>query len=448
MLKSIFNPFGDRRKAEPKRELEPARSQTRNVVGSPWGSAFNNYAPERFNIGILRELRANIPLLNAAIIKRQLLVGGYQFETFGDKGFKERLDLFNQTVKVNWLNQGLATWWMELMDSADENGGGWGELVPTKTGSDIYHLKACKYDDFKFMAEESGKLRIGIKSENTFNYVPAEQEDYLYYLAFNQRDGHPQGYPLLWGLPFVGQILMRIWKSWDNSAWRFADPAMFITVKGGKDQDYASAKKTYDSILSSVSSVMQKKHMGQTGDIGGAVKEGGDITIRFLGGDETISEMEIPVKNILEQIISATHIPPVLFGLNWATGTGASATTQGQIDILISLISKQRERISYLLERVINTKLLMTGDGGKKFKIIWDEINLQDEVRTSQARKFNAEASEKEVQVQLSLIEQGMITLEEAEENLRMRGLLRGKMNEDYLQKRLKALLVKKIMEN
>jgi hypothetical protein len=90
----------------------------------------------------------------------------------------------------------------------------------------------------------------------------------------------------------------------------------------------------------------------------------------------------------------------------------------------------------------------MTGDGGKEFKNIWDEISLQDEVRTSQARKFNAEAAEKEVQVQLSLIEQGMITLDEAEENLRMRGLLRGKMNEEYLQKRLKALLVKKIMEN
>jgi hypothetical protein len=447
MLKEILNPFrSDRRASRKPEQQEPAASQTRNSAGSSWGHAFSEYAPEKQNIGLLRNLRSNIPILNAAIIKRQLLVGSYQFETFGDKGLKEKLDLFSENVNVNWLGQGLATWWMELMDSADECGGGYGELVPVKSGTDVHRLKTCRAEDFRFMFEkETGRVRIAVKDEFSFLPVPLEKEEFIYYLAFNQRDGSPQGYPLLWGLPFVGQIFLRIMKSWDNSAWRFADPSMMVIVKGGKGQDAGSVNATKAEVLNSISSIMKLKRRGQTADVGGAVAEGGDVKVEFLGGDQVIDSMEIPVKNILEQIVSATHIPPSLFGLSWATGTGAGTTTQGQVDILISLINKQRERIGYLLDRVLGTYLTMTGSSGKKFKLEWDEINLQDEVRTAQARKFNAEASEKEVLVQMSLVEQGLMTIQEAEDNLRTRGLLRGKINQEYLEKRLQAMLVRRM---
>lgn len=59
----------------------------------------------------------------------------------------------------------------------------------------------------------------------------------------------------------------------------------------------------------------------------------GDVDIKVIGADNQILDSEVPVRQILEQLIARTGIPPFLLGLNWSTTERMSAQ---QADLMTS----------------------------------------------------------------------------------------------------------------
>ena len=45
----------------------------------------------------------------------------------------------------------------------------------------------------------------------------------------------------------------------------------------------------------------------------------GDVEIKVIGGEAPILDSETPVRQILEQLVAKTGLPPFLLGLNWST---------------------------------------------------------------------------------------------------------------------------------
>lgn len=63
----------------------------------------------------------------------------------------------------------------------------------------------------------------------------------------------------------------------------------------------------------------------------------GDVDIKVIGADNQILDSEVPVRQILEQLIARTGIPPFLLGLSWSSTERMS--TQ-QADMMTSEISR------------------------------------------------------------------------------------------------------------
>ena len=64
---------------------------------------------------------------------------------------------------------------------------------------------------------------------------------------------------------------------------------------------------------------------------GGYVRDfvaAGNVDIKAIGADNQVLDSEVPVRQILEQLIARTGIPPFMLGLNWSS-TGADEFSAG-----------------------------------------------------------------------------------------------------------------------
>ena len=59
----------------------------------------------------------------------------------------------------------------------------------------------------------------------------------------------------------------------------------------------------------------------------------GDIDIKVIGAENQVIDTNVPVRQLLEQIVAKLSIPPFLLGLNWST---TERMSKQQADILTS----------------------------------------------------------------------------------------------------------------
>ena len=116
----------------------------------------------------------------------------------------------------------------------------------------------------------------------------------------------------------------------------------------------------------------------------------GDVGIKVIGADCRMPETEIPVRQLLEQILSKLSVPPFLLGLNWSSTERMSAQ---QADILTSELEYYRRILEPVISRIARMFLQLNGSQAR-VKIVWDSINLQDEAELALARLHNAQAME------------------------------------------------------
>ena len=114
----------------------------------------------------------------------------------------------------------------------------------------------------------------------------------------------------------------------------------------------------------------------------------GDVEIKVIGGEAPILDSEVPVRQILEQLVAKTGLPPFLLGLSWSTTERMS--TQ-QADILTSELWALRRTVEPVMRKVCRTYLALEGLDDR-FEIQWDDISLQDITQEAQADLYRAQA--------------------------------------------------------
>ena len=102
-------------------------------------------------------------------------------------------------------------------------------------------------------------------------------------------------------------------------------------------------------------------------------------------------------RQIMEQLVAKTGLPPFLLGLNWSTTERMS--TQ-QADLLTSELWALRRTVEPVLRRICKLYLALEGLDDR-VEIRWDDISLQDmteqakaDLYRAQAEKYRAEAKE------------------------------------------------------
>lgn len=384
---------------------------------------------------VFRVLRESVPILDVGVNKIKRLVGTFSIDCDGNTRAQEFVDDFLRTVLVNDLNFGMHNVVTQAIDSGLEQGNGFVELVPTALENGVDRLLNANSERVGF-AKVDGRWVLGSIQRGAVRVKPFDRPEFVYQVAPDKRNGQPSGTSLFYGLPFVGNVFQRIIKTIDNQLQKVGDPSFFLVVEPGNfpinnpiegmKKSYEIAGQVSDKLKASTKALMQKRRMGKMTDLHTVAPPGGTVKISTLGADADVMPLEVPMRTILEMFAAKTEIPPAFFGFSWST---SERMTTEQRKMLAKSITGYRTATEPAIDRIIWYALNFAGYAGTKFKIVWDEIGLQDAVETAKARLYNSQAANKEIASAVWLLDCGLVSAAEVVEDLQRKKILPAKLS-------------------
>ena len=199
--------------------------------------------------------------------------------------------------------------------------------------------------------------------------------------------GSPYGVSLLRSMPFLTEILLKIYQAVGMNWERMGNVRFAVVYKPGDSPlDQSMAQERSRQIAREWSAAMQAGKDGSVRDFVAV----GDVDIKVIGADNQILDSEVPVRQILEQLIARTGIPPFLLGLSWSSTERMS--TQ-QADMMTSEITAIRRGLEPVVERICELWLTLHGYD-RRITVDWADINLQDLVEEARAELYREQAED------------------------------------------------------
>ena len=357
--------------------------QVRQGEGHPFG-VLDRYTPlGTGEVALYRAIREGVPLLDAAIWKLVRLCGGVKVFA-EDRAAQAGLEEFFQKVNIGWGQRGIQAFLDRYLDDLFTCGHGLGEIVLTGDGRDIAavlcadpeQVEAKRGDnplDFKLCLRQAGEPK------------ELPWQELLLFTPLQPTGDCPCGVSMLRSMPFLAGILLKIFQATGQNWERAGNLRFAVVCKPGEDEG-AFAQERCRQIAGEWSEAMQAGRAGQVRDFVAV----GDVDVKVIGADGPILDSQVPVRQILEQLVARTGIPPFMLGLSWSSTERMS--TQ-QADLLTSEITAIRRSVEPALERICELWVRLHGFGGR-VKIDWEDINLQDIVEEARAELYRAQAEE------------------------------------------------------
>lgn len=364
-----------------RREPPAAVVQVRRNEGQPFG-VLDRYVPLRTGEAALyRAIREGVPIVDAAIWKLVRLCGGVGVKCRDPKA-QAGLEEFFRTVDVGWGQRGVQAFLDRYLDDLFTCGHGLGEIVLTPDGKDIAALLCADPGQAEVKLGDSSLdfqlCRAGIGETREFPY-----QELLLFTPFQPTGDAPCGVSLLRSMPFLAGILLKIFQATGQN-WERAGNLRFAVVCRPGEGEEAFAQERCGQIAQEWSAAMQAGREGSVRDFVAV----GDVDIRVIGADSPVLDSQVPVRQILEQLVARTGIPPFMLGLSWSSTERMSAQ---QADMLTTEISAIRRAVEPALCRVAELWLRLHGFG-ERAEIAWEDINLQDMVEEARAELYRAQA--------------------------------------------------------
>ena len=212
----------------------------------------------------------------------------------------------------------------------------------------------------------------------------------LLYTVSNPSAKHPEGTSLLRGLPSLSGILMRVYETVGQNFDRAGNVRYAVTYKPSSENESAFAAERAAEIARQWADGMQSAKAGAIKDFVAV----GDVDIKVIGADGPILDTEIPVRQLLEQLVAKLSIPPFLLGLSWSTTERMSSQ---QADILTSEIDYYRRLLGQMIMKVVRLYCALEGIE-ERITLRWENVDLQDEESLARARLYNAQAEKAELE--------------------------------------------------
>ncbi|MCI8501792.1 MAG: serine/threonine protein phosphatase [Oscillospiraceae bacterium] len=365
------------------RPLDSKPVQTYRSQPDPF-AAFRTHSP--LSIGEMRlyeAMRESVPVIDAAVQKIIRLTGEFTV-TAGNREATAALKYFCENVRVGANGLGIMSFVSAYLDQLLTYGNALGEVVPTRDGSDVAALYNASLEAVEIRAGKT-PLQTEIALRGKDRQKPIRRPELVLFSALNPPAGEVMGVSLLRGLPFVSSVLLKIFQSVGQNFERMGNLRYAVTYKPpGDGADRASARERAMTIAREWADAMAAAEQGQVKDFIAV----GDVDIRVIGADNQIIDSEIPVRQLLEQIVAKLSLPPFLLGFSWSTSERMS--TQ-QADILTSELEYYRRLLSPVVRKICRIYLRLRGLEGEP-QVEWDNINMQDEVEFARARLYSAQA--------------------------------------------------------
>lgn len=369
----------------------PAPVQLRGGQHHPFGM-LGDYVPlRRGEVRLYQAVREAVPVVDAAVYKLIRMTGGVTARC-ADPAAERALGEFLRTVPVGRGQFGVNAFLDCYLDTLLTCGRAIGEIVPAGGGGDIAALLCGNVEDIEIREGEHPLAFQICGADENGRMGPLPYQDLLLFTPLNPESGNPYGVSLLRSLPFLSEILTRIYHTIGVNWERCGNVRFAVTCKNGEG---GSAAERGRQLAEEWSRAMQESRGGSVRDFVAV----GDVEIKAIGADAPILDSEVPVRQILEQIVAKTGIPPFMLGLSWSSTERMSSQ---QADLLTTEITALRRTLTPVVERICRLWLRMHGYTCG-FTVEWDDINLQDQVEEAraelyreQARKLRIENDEKD----------------------------------------------------
>lgn len=326
-------------------------------------------------------------MIDACFVKIVRLTGGFSVIA-DDKKYQSLLDTFAKNVPVGISGKSLNTFADMYLDSLLTYGKALGRIF---TDSKTMTIKGLAVGDCSLYRIKQGRnpLEKVILTTVGGKETVVNSPERLLYTTLNPSAQHPDGVSVLRGLPSLSGVLMRIYECIGQNFDRAGNVRYAVTYKPSADgSDRVYAKECAQQMAKEWTEGMRSARCGTVRDFVTV----GDVDIKVIGADSQIIDTEVPVRQILEQLVSKLSIPPFLLGLNWSTTERMSSQ---QADILTSELEYYRRLLTPILEEICETFLRLCGsDSGAHIE--WENINLQDEEALARSRLYNAQAQKLE----------------------------------------------------
>ncbi len=342
---------------------------------------------------VYREMREAIPVLDAAVGKMVRLCGGFQVKCRNGTA-QEKLNEFLRMVPCGRGQMGIESFLSGYLDSLLTYGRAVGELVVAGG-----KLRAVCWGDVTALEVQEGKnsLEMVLWGRDEHGLLrPLPYQHLLLFTTMNPEPGHPYGVSLFRGMPFLAEILMKIYNTIGTNWERAGNIRYSVICKGGQEMDPVTAQERGRAVAAEWAKAMEDAKNGTIRDFVAV----GDVEIRVIGGEAPILDSEVPVRQILEQLVAKTGLPPFMLGLSWSTTERMS--TQ-QADMLTSELWALRRTVEPAMRKICKTYLALEGLDDR-VEILWDDISLQDitqeaqaDLYRAQAEKYRAEANHQEI---------------------------------------------------
>ncbi len=362
--------------------ISTAATQLRGDRTHPFG-AMRTYTPlGGGEVLLYRSMREAVPILDAAIGKLVRLCGGFTAKC--PRG-EAKLNEFLRTVPCGRGQRGIHSFLTAYLDSLLTYGRAIGEMVVAngrlaavcwgdvatvqiQEGANVLDTVLCAPD-------ESGAMR------------PLPYQHLLLLTTLNPEPSSPYGVSLLRSMPFLTDILLKIFTTVGTNWERAGNVRYAVVCKPSSDAvEHPTAENQARAIAGEWSAAMQDAKNGVVRDFVAV----GDVSVRVIGSDGQILDSEIPVRQILEQLVAKTGLPPFLLGLSWSS---TERMSRQQTDLLTSELWAIRRAVEPALERICELWLQLNGYGGSA-QIAWDDICLQDMVEEAQAGLYRAQTAQ------------------------------------------------------
>ena len=343
-------------------------------------TALQGYFPGRqAELELYRSLREAIPVIDAALDKTVRLLGDFTVRCENERA-QAAAQRFMEEVHVGPMQRGIHTFVRTFFDQLLTYGTAVGEMV--LTGDRLTHLYNADLRDVAFCAGENPLNAAVCSRGKGGQFVPVRYPALILKSVLNPEPGKIYGTSLLKGLPFVSDILLKIYNTVGVNWERLGNVRYAVTYKPQNDaMDKAYAKERAEQVAEQWKAAMQSG-----GDVRDFVAVG-DVSIRAIGADNQLLDSAVPVRQLLEQIVAKLGVPPFLLGLNWSSTERMSAQ---QADILTSEIDFYRRLLDPTLRQIFKTFLALEGLPAD-LSIEWEPLTLQDITGLARAALYEAQ---------------------------------------------------------
>ncbi len=331
---------------------------------------------------LFRSLRESVPVIDAAIYKTVRLIGGFKIQTT-DKRFDKVMEDFLKNVPADSGQISLQGFIDMYFDRLLTYGTAVAEMVTDEEGRVVYLYNAPQ-NSVVLKRNKTDFRKVDVCYSEDFGSEPLEFQDRLVFSTLNAEAGSLTGTSILRGLPFVSSVLLKIYNAIGENWDRVGNVRFAVTYKPKDDaMSGAYAKDRAMQIAEEWGSAMKSSEVRDFIAVG-------DVDIKVIGADNQILDSEVPVRQMLEQIIAKMAIPPFMLGLSWST---TERMSEQQADALTTELEHYRRVLTPVIEKICKTHLRAYGYTNE-IEVVWDDIMLRDALEEANARHINAQADE------------------------------------------------------